>query len=178
MKKVCTIAAIIIFSLGLIFVLLSRALTESYKDFYVENIDNHTKSEYFSSNELDFARVNGVVIVPSIHAINHGEYAVDIIAYSETGLEQITVKRLSLRENENIFFKQEEQQRGVFEETEEGIFKERIETGIFFESDVELPGQKKLYLTAEIMVNDGTQETVKEIDHEITVIQYMTLNMR
>lgn len=186
-RKICKGMAILIFSVGILvglyfgFVgLLSCFLVESYKDFHVEGIDDYGTEEYFTSDELDFARIKGVVIEPDVWERAWGEYGVYIGANSKTGQEQVVVKSVTLKKDGNVFFSQEIEQEIPFDASSESIYPEGIyhgyiNCGVFTDADVELISQKKLYLTAEVQVNDGTETVTKEIPYEITFIQYMDL---
>ena len=55
-----------------------------------------------SKQKYDFAKIESVVFIPEIKAINHGEYIIYISAYSETGTENLIVKNVILKENEIV----------------------------------------------------------------------------
>lgn len=67
-------------------------MENSYKKFNIEGITNYDVWNYVDSNELDFARIEDVIIVSEIKEINHGEYIIYISAYSKTEANQIMVK--------------------------------------------------------------------------------------
>lgn len=173
-KYVCLMIFLFIILTGFFLVLCSCFMKESYKDFYVSKIDDFTMEEYFTSNELSFARMDDVVIAPYIHATNHDEYTVDIILYSKLEQKQVTVKSVSIKEDEHIFFSQEIKQSDTLKRNENGIFQEWIRSGTFTGEEVNLSDGKKLYLTVQIQVEKGTQKTIEEICYEIVIIQYMS----
>ena len=150
-------------------------LKESYKDFHVAKIDDYVIEEYFSTEELDFARVEDVIIVPRIHAINHGEYIIDIKTYSQTGTEQVTVKNVIARAGENVFYKQETEQEATFSDSNNGIYMARAKGEVFYETDVDLSHGKQLFVTVQVQVEKDGQVTSKEINYEITITQYWSL---
>ncbi len=176
----------LVFFAILFYVLCFWGLEESYKDFHVEKMDDCTVEEYldyFTSNEFEFARINGVVIKPQIWETAGGEYGVYIHIYSRTGREQVVVKNVSLREDRNIFLNLKDEQKNIFEDSLESIYPAEIyhgniDCGVFTETDVDLSSQKKLYMTVEVQVENETKTVTKEIPYEITVIQYMTVPMR
>lgn len=165
---VALITILMVFLLGL----SSCFMKESYKDFHVSKIDDFSVDEYFTSNELSFARTNGVVIAPYIHATNHHEYTVDIILFSKREQKSIKVKSVTIKEEEKNFFSQEVNQNKSLKKTENGILEEWVTCGIFTDEKINLSDGKKLYLTVEIQIENESQITVEEINYEVTVIQY------
>ncbi len=173
-RKVIKALVITTLSIALIFWLCSLGLEESYKDFYVEKIDDYEKKDYFTLDELDFARVGNVVVVPGICATNHGEYTVNVDVYSQTGTENVIVKSVRVRDSEGIFYTQEDEEEAVFREPQDGIFRGHTKGGVFFETDTELHDHKKLYVTVQVQVENNGQKEIEEMDYEITIIQYMS----
>ena len=171
-KNICIMVTLITISMVFLLGLSSCFMKESYKDFHVSKIDDIPVEEYFTSNELSFARTNEVVIAPYIHATNHHEYTVDIILFSKQEQKSIKVKSVSIKEEENIFFSQEVNQNSSLKKSENGILEEWITSGIFTDEKINLSDGKKLYLTVEIQVKKGSQITVEEINYEVTIIQY------
>lgn len=149
-------------------------LEESYKDFYVEIIDDYEEKDYFAADELDFAQVGNVIVEPCIYATNHGEYTVKMKVYSQTGEERVAVKGVYVRDDQNTFYTQEDEQEVVFKELQENIFCGQTKGGVFYETDTDLPNNKKLYVTVQVQVEHNGQKEIKELNYEITVIQYMS----
>ncbi len=160
------------FSFLLLILMTSCGIEESYKDFYVQKIDNYEVKEYFTSDELEFAQIDDIVIVPYIHATNHGEYTVDVIAYSQTEPEQIMVKSVCISDDKNTFYNQETEQEAVFRKSQDGIFEGWARSGVFYETDVDLSSNKNLYITVHVQVGDGIEKKAKQIDYEVTIVQY------
>lgn len=171
-RNICIL--FIVFVTGLIFSLHSCRLEESYKDFVIENFSNYGIEGYFNSDELDFARVNNVVIVPEIKEVDWGKYVIYISAHSETGKEQITVEKISLEKGENIVFSQKIDENIIFQEISDNLFDGWINGGYFTENDLKFENGKNLYLTVQILVADDIQKTTEEISYQITMIQYMS----
>ena len=89
MKKELRSVMIIMLSIGMILGLCSCRMKESYKEFNIKNITSSVNDNYFTSDDFSFARIQNVVIVPKIKAINHEEYIIYISAYSKSGCRGI-----------------------------------------------------------------------------------------
>ena len=78
--------------------LSSCRLEDSYKEFFVKGISDNNK-EYFTSEEFDFARLEDVIIIPTIKEINHGKYRIFVSAYSEKGEGTVNIEKVTIKES-------------------------------------------------------------------------------
>lgn len=72
------IATFVIILLGV----SSCKVVDSYEDFHIRSVDDYGVEDYFCEEELDFARVNNVLIKPVIREVNHYQYRIYLMAYS------------------------------------------------------------------------------------------------
>ena len=101
MKKELRNVMIIMLSIGMILGLCSCRMKESYKEFNIKNITGSVNDNYFTSEDFSFARIQNVVIIPEVKAINHEEYIIYISAYSKSGKEIVQIKNAH---NYNIWY--------------------------------------------------------------------------
>ena len=87
MQKELKTVLMIMLSISMILGICSCRIEESYKEFDITGINYNVNDDYFTSEEYSFARIQNVVIIPEIKAINHGEYVIYISAYSKNGKE-------------------------------------------------------------------------------------------
>lgn len=158
-----------------VFVLCSCHIEESYKDFYIVDITDCAAEEYFTSSKLEFARAGNVVIIPEIKKINYSDYIIYISAYSPTGLEQVSVKDVSLLDDTTVFFNQDKDQDICFINNKKDLFDGYINSGVFTDADIDVVDGKMLYLIMHVQVDDGKQIITKEISYEIQIEGYMSL---
>ena len=95
MKKALRSVMIIMLSIGMLLGLCSCRMKESYKEFNIKNITGSVNDNYFTSDDFSFARIQNVVIVPEVKAINHEEYIIYISAYSKSGKETVQIQSCS-----------------------------------------------------------------------------------
>lgn len=97
MNRIVVIMLVIAMILGL----SSCRLEDSYKEFFIKGISDNKNKEYFTSEEFDFARLEDVVIVPTIKEINHGKYQVFVSAYSEKGDEIVKINKVTIKSSDS-----------------------------------------------------------------------------
>lgn len=154
---------------------VSCGLKESYKEFYIRNIDDYEEKDYFTVEELDFATVDNVVIEPEIREVHYDQYRIYISAHSLTGGEQVTINQVVLKDNQKIYFEGTEDQVVVFAEALEGVFEGTNNVGEFTASESEFSEVKELQLFVEIQIENGTEKMVKEICYDIDIIRYKSI---
>lgn len=132
-------------------------MVESYKEFYIENISDTHDENYFTSEKLEFAKLENVVFIPEIKEIDYGEYIIYLSAYSETGTENIVVKNVILKENKDDLLNYELNKDIQFEKTPEGIYEGWIDGGIFTEDAIEIADGKEFNLIVQVEnINNDT----------------------
>lgn len=172
MKKIFRSVVIIMLSLSTLLSLCSCHMEESYKEFYIKKITDNVNENYFESDKFDFAKIESVVLIPEIKAINHGEYIIYISAYSETGTENIVVKNVILKENKDDLLNYELNKEIQFDKTSEVIYEGWIDGGTFTEDAIEISDGKEFDLIVQVenMKNDTTIS--ENITFEIVVKGY------
>ena len=157
---------------SVLFNMCSCNLEESYKEFVVDKISEYDVQEYFVSDELDFARVDDVVIIPEIKEIHHGEYIIYISAYSERELKDITIKSVSLKTENKIILESKSALFIHLEKNQDKIFEGWIDCGTFTEDDVEVFDGTELFLTLQLQTEKGAESITEEINYVIRVKIY------
>lgn len=150
-------------------------MQDSYKRFYIEKLSDCSLEEYFDLEELKFARIGEIIIVPEIKEIRHGEYIIYLSAYSESGLENITIKNVSLKDDLGIFFEQEVDKQIPFENQLENMYEGWIDVGTFHKEKTELLNGRKIYLIIQAQVDLQNQSIKEEKIYEITIKGYKSL---
>ena len=103
MKKAISKMTVFVLLLCVIMELSSCNMIQSYTKFYINNITDNSE-DYFTSENFDFARIGDIVIVPEIKAVNHEEYIVWIGARSQKANEEVYIKSIILKENDNLYY--------------------------------------------------------------------------
>ena len=148
---------------------------ESYKEFRVKNITYEVSDDYFTSEEMSFARINNVVIIPEVKAITHEEYIIYVLAYSKSGNEIVQIRNVVFKEKEVVLFKNEVDEELEFEQFDKSIYKAWINGGIFTEESVIVASGKKYDLIIEVDVFDDGSNFSKDIIFEIDIIGYKSV---
>lgn len=177
MKKIYKRVMIVMIFIGTLLGLCSYCMENSYKEFDIEGIADYNVWNYIDSDELDFARIEDVIIVPEIKEINHGEYIIYISAYSKTEANQIMVKTLYMKEDENILLDYELNQNIFLEKNQENLFEGWIAGGTFSENDIEISDGKELYLIVQVVMSKENEDITEDILFKINVKGYKSLVM-
>ena len=154
-------------SLSVLLSLCSCRMEESYKEFYIEKIADNVNENYFESDKYDFAKIESVVFIPEIKAINHGEYIIYISAYSETGTEKLIVKNVILKENKNELLNYELNKEIQFDKTSEILYEGWVDGGTFTEGEIEISDGKEFELIVQ----------VEDIKNEATISENITFEI-
>ena len=152
--------------------LCSCRMEESYKEFYIKNITDNVNENYFNSDKFDFAKIEKVVLIPEIKAINHGEYIIYISAYSEVGTENIVVKNVILKEDKDDLLNYELNKDIQFKKTPEGMYEGWIDGGTFTEDAIEIADGKVYDFIVQVESKKDDTTTLKNITFEIVVKGY------
>lgn len=172
MRKICRRVMTAIMSIGILSGLCSCRLVESYKKFDIENITDSSVEDYFTSSNLDFARIKDVVIDAEIKEIDWDEYVIYIGAYSQIKTEPITVKSVTLKSDDKTFFEEESNQDIVLEVSQDGVYGGYITGGVFIDDEKSISHGKKLTLQVQVQAGDGTESLTKVINFDVKVIVY------
>lgn len=164
----------VILSFGLVFGLCSCHMEESYKEFNIVNITDFDEEDYFDSDELDFARIKGVVIVPEIKEIDWGEYIIYIAAYSKEKMGSITIKDVTLTYDGNNFLNEKLDQDIVLKINQDDVYEGDVVGGIFTDDDVDISHGKELLMQVQVQVGDKAESQVKVINYDISITVYKT----
>ena len=70
MNRYFRFVTIVMLSIGMILGLCSCRMEESYKEFNIKNITGSVNENYFTSEDFSFARIQDVVIITEVNAIN------------------------------------------------------------------------------------------------------------
>ena len=152
--------------------LSSCRLEDSYKEFVVKGISDNNK-EYFTSEEFDFARLEDVIIIPTIKEINHGKYRIFVSAYSEKGEGTVNIDKVTIKESNTDLFNYDLDDRIIFEK-KHAMYEGTLEAGIFTEEMIEIFDGKEfnIVVKAGLLLND--EYFSKEITCEIKVKIYQS----
>ena len=147
-------------------------MEESYKEFYIKTITDNINENYFESDEFGFEKIEGVVLIPEVKEINHGEYIIYISAYSETGTENILVKNIMLKDNKGDLLNYELNKDIKFDKTSEAMYEGWIDGGTFTEDEIEISDGKEFNLIVQVENKNYDETTSKKIVFEIVVKGY------
>lgn len=158
-----------------IWTLSSCKVVDSYEDFHIQSVDDYGVEDYFSAEELDFARVNNVLIRPVIKEINHYKYRVYLTAYSQTGSEKVTINKIYLEKDSKVCLTNEEQQEVLFDEKLENAFKGVVNAGEFVDRDIS--DKNTMNIIVQVQVENETETITKDINFHIDITQYRSVVM-
>lgn len=172
MIKTLRSVMIIMLSMGVLLGLCSCRMKESYKEFKINNITDNLHNDYFTTEEFSFARIQDVVIIPEVKAINHGEYVIYISVYSKNGKESVQIKNVVFKEKETILFNNELDKKIEFKENAESIYEGWTDGGTFTEESLKVADGKKYDLVIEVEVIKNGAHISENITFEIVVKGY------
>lgn len=176
MKKISRII-IVMLLLNILLGATGCKMVDSYKKFCFKNISDNHDENYFTSENLEFARLANVVFIPEIKEINHGEYIIYISAYSETGTEQILVKNVMLKEDEEVLLDYDLNKNILLEENSNSVYEGCIDGGTFTDEKIEIVDGKEFDLVIQVeLEKDGTIVS-KDITFETSVKGYKSFVM-
>lgn len=171
MKKAITKMTVFILLLCVITGLFSCTMTKSYTKFYINNITDNFE-DYFTSESFDFARIGNIVIIPEIKAINHEDYIIWIGAHSQKANEEVCIKSIILKENDEILLSNQADEKIIFECDGDTLYKGAIST-TFAQDTVVNENGYELVVTVEAIINGSSVE--KTIVYDIFVKTYQSL---
>lgn len=168
-KELRRVIIIIMLSLGVILNLCSCRMKESYKEFNIKNITSSVNDNYFTSEDFSFARINNVVIIPEVKAINHKEYIVYISAYSKSGKEIVQIENVVLKEQETVLLSNTLGNTIEFEQNSDSIYDGWITGGTFTEETLKVEDGKKYDIIIEADVSDNDLNISKKLTFEMEI---------
>lgn len=172
MKKELRSVMIIMLSIGMTLGLCSCRMKESYKEFNIKNITGSVNDNYFTSDDFSFARIQNVVIIPEVKAINHEEYIIYISAYSKSGEETVQIKNVIFKENETVLLNNELGNMIVFEQNANSMYDGWIDGGTFTEETLKVADGKKYDIIIEVEVFDNGFNISKKLTFEMDIKGY------
>ena len=155
--------------------LCSCRMEESYKEFDIKNTTGSVNENYFTSEDFSFARIQNVVIIPEVKAINHEEYIIYISAYSKSGKENVQIKNVTIKEKETVLLKNELGNKIEFEQNSNSIYEGWIDGGTFTEEMLKVADGKKYYILIEVDVFDNSLNISKTLTFEMDIKGYKSI---
>ena len=172
MKKELRSVMIIMLSIGMILGLCSCRMKESYKEFNIKNITGSVNDNYFTSEDFSFARIQNIVIIPEVKAVNHEEYIIYISAYSKSGKEIVQIKNVIFKEKECVLLNNELGNKIEFKQNANSIYEGWIDGGTFTEETLKVADGKKYDIIIEVDVFDNGLKTSKKLTFEMDIKGY------
>lgn len=172
MKKELRSVMIIMLSIGMILGLCSCRMKESYKEFNIKNITGSVNDNYFTSEDFSFTRIQNVVIIPEVKAINHEEYIIYISAYSKSGKEIVQIKNVIFKEKESVLLNNELGNKIEFKQNANSIYEGWIDGGTFTEETLKVADGKKYDIIIEVDVFDNGLNISKNLTFEMDIKGY------
>lgn len=163
---------IVMLSISALLVLCSCRMEESYKEFIIKSITDNPDKNYFTSDKFDFAKIGNVVIIPEIKEVNHGEYIIYISAYSETGTENITVKKIILKKDRDELLNHELNKKIKFNEDPNAIYEGWIDGCTFTSEEIEIADGKEYVLIVSVESTKNDVAFLKDVTFEIAIKGY------
>lgn len=163
---------IIMLSVSMLLGLCACRLRESYKEFHIKNITGNVNEEYFTSEDFSFARIQNVVIIPEVKAVNHGEYVIYISAYSKSGKEIVQIKNVMFKENETVLLNNKLGAEMKFEQNTNALYEGWINGGTFTEESLKVANGKKYDIIIDVDVFDNGSHISKSLTFEMDIKGY------
>ncbi len=152
--------------------LCSCRMKDSYKVFNIKNITGSVNDNYFTSEDFSFARIQNVVIIPEVKAINHEEYIIYISAYSKSGKEIVQIKNVIFKEKERVLLNNELGNRIEFEQNANSTYEGWIDGGTFTPETLKVADGKKYDIIIEVDVFDNGLNISKNLSFEMDIKGY------
>lgn len=172
MTKTSRSVMIVILSISMLLGLCSCRMKESYKEFNIKNITDNLNDDYFTSEKFSFARLQNVVIIPEVKAVNHGEYIVYISVYSKSGKERVQINNVIFKEKESVLLNHEIDKEIEFKENAETLYEGWIDGGTFTADSLKVADGKEYDLVIEVEVLKSGVHVSENITYEIVVKGY------
>ena len=171
MKKAIAQMTIFILLICIIAGLSSCTMTRSYTKFYINNVTDNFE-DYFTSESFNFARIGNIVIIPEIKAINHEDYIIWIGVHSQNANEEVCIKSIILKENDEILVSDQADEKIIFECDGDALYKGEIST-TFAQDTVVNENGYELVVMVEAIINGSSVE--KTIVYDVFVKTYQSL---
>lgn len=175
MKKALKGVMIFILCMAALLGLCLCGLEDSITRFSIKNLSDNQSKDYFTSDEYAFARIQDVVIIPIIKAINHDEYTVYICAYSKSGEEAVQIKNMTFKEKESVLLTRELGKEIEFKENADSIYEGDVDAGSFTKEQLGVESGKEYTLSIEAEVTKNGLHVSEVIAFEIVVTVYKSL---
>lgn len=133
--------------------------------------------EHFTAEQLDFARIEDVLIIPEIKEIDHGKYVIYVSVYSKVENKKILIENVSMREGDKSLFNYELNEKILFEKNEQGVEEGWIEAGTFTDEIVEVADGKSYSLSIQIEIEREESVITKDIEYELLIKGYKSFVM-
>ena len=138
--------------------------------FEIGGIDNNPDKDYFNSESYDFTRVETVVLIPYLQIYDNYDYRISIIVYSETGSEQVIIKKLILKEGDECILIRNLNQEVAFEEAGDSIYKGYVRQN--FVEVLEVESGKKFTIIVEAEVLKDGKSVSRTITYDANMLLY------
>ena len=148
----------------------SCRLEDSYKEFFVKGFDDEIDEKCFTSEKYDFAKIEDVIIEPSIKEINHGEYRIFISAYSQTGEETVKINKIIVKESDVEVYSSDLHEIVNFDEKLNEVYEGTLIAGLFTDEMIEIYHNKEFSLAVEAELFVGDDYYSKQTTFEISVV--------
>ncbi len=168
MKKI-SICITFMLIIGILSVLPSCRIRESYLEFNIKNITDNQSDDYFTSEEMNFAKLENVVFIPEIKAVDHQNYKIYLSAYSKSGEDKVIIKSVAMRDNENILLSSQVDKEMTFEKNDEAVYEGWIDGVTFTKQDVEIADGQEYSLEIEVEITKDGKILSEKITYEIIV---------
>lgn len=168
MKKNIILIVILIICIFLSF--SSCRIEDSYKEFFVKGFDAEIDDKCFTSEKYDFARIEDVIIEPSIKEINHGEYRIFVSAYSQTGEETVKIKKITVKESDVEVYSSDLLEIVNFDKKFNEVYEGTFVAGLFTDDMIEIYHNKEFSLIVEAELFVGDDYYSKQKTFEVSVV--------
>ena len=187
MKTLLKTLLLIVLSLILLFGLSSCVWrTYHFYDFEFVRVRGKEKyADYFTepfSEQLEFAKIENVVITADIQIDDYNEsedyidplYRVLIYAYSETGTENVIIKSVTIKENDNVLLNYELNQSCEFKryDYDPSAYQSRTVTELFNGEAINADHDKSYSLLVDVELIKDDEVISKTITHKFVTKGY------
>ena len=157
--------------------LKSCRIEEIFRDYVVQIIDDYPEEDYFSSEELDFAKAGGVIVKPVIEGATAENPRIFFFIYSKTGTEKVMIRNVRVKNDKRVIFEKKSITEILYSKRtykdKEILFEGNTYVGSFLLKYANESSENTFQMEIEIQVEDDNGVSIKTIPYDIKILGYL-----
>ncbi|MBR4743909.1 MAG: hypothetical protein IK082_06950 [Oscillospiraceae bacterium] len=130
----------------------------AYSYFTVDELQDYQIEDYFKVDELDFARIEGLVIIPSVKQTSHESCCIYLEVYSEKTHQIVTIKEVEATYYSRQYFCLKEYPIHLEYINDIGLYMDVVEAGTIPRDSSDTTKNQYIDLMVSLQVDDSFKE--------------------